>query len=173
MLIITGESVSLGNLVALAESERAGGHFGEALKQAQVVIARNPNYSSGQLVAGRCHLEMGEFRLALELLGRAVEIDGDNTLALRLLGDALALSGMRQEAEAVYERGGAASGDSQGVELARKILSMGKSDPAHQDAEEERAGIIRGSMNPAEMLDAADLELKGAFGTATMAQICE
>ncbi len=168
-----GFEVGVGALVARAETERSGGRFEAALELGHRSLARCPSYSSAHVIVGRCLLEMGQPSGALEHLGKSVELDGENALALNLLGDALALEGLAEEAAAVYERARALGGESEDGRLAARILHLGKSDAARADLEEEVSGIVRGSLTPEEILEAADLRLLEEFETVTMARICE
>jgi tetratricopeptide (TPR) repeat protein len=165
--------VPIGTLVARAEAERTLGHIDVARTLAGSALERSPRYSSAHIVIGRCCLEVGDPSRALEPLGKAVEIDGENVLALRLLAEALALAGMAQEAEVMFDRLGRVTGEDEDASLARQLLHLGESDPAQKDEDEEAMGIVRGSMTPEEILDAADLRLEEAFETPTMARICE
>ena len=88
----------------LADQLRLTGHVENAIEVLHKGLQFHPNYTSGYVVLGHCHLEMGVVKDAREAFLKALTLDSENLLVLKNLGDILFQQGELEEALKYYHR---------------------------------------------------------------------
>ncbi|HXE57130.1 MAG TPA: tetratricopeptide repeat protein, partial [Gemmatimonadales bacterium] len=71
----------------LAEAYRKDRQVERALEVLRTGLERHPNHIPGNIVLGRCHLDLGEDEAAETAFRRVLELDRENVIALKALAD--------------------------------------------------------------------------------------
>lgn len=90
--------------VALAEQLRRAGRIPEALATLREGERHRPDHAPARVVLARVHLDLGNRKLAHDVLTDVVRVDPENLAAASLLGRLLAEEGRVDEAERLLER---------------------------------------------------------------------
>jgi tetratricopeptide (TPR) repeat protein len=130
---------------ALADAYRKSGDVEMALEVLNAWIEKRPNYSSGNIVLGRCLLEQGKYDDAVVAFDRVLALDMENILALKSMGE-------------IAEK----RGDIDGArEWLNKLL---EADPMNEEAQQalEQLGQGGGEPEPAAKTEPEAAEAKSA-----------
>ena len=92
------------HLIQQAVSHHQAGHYAEALKLYEQILAAEPNHFDALHLSGVLACQSGEPERAVTLIGRAVKINGRSPLAAYNLGEAYRMLGRRVEAADNYLR---------------------------------------------------------------------
>jgi tetratricopeptide (TPR) repeat protein len=114
---------------ALADAYRKSGDVEMALEVLHAWIEKRPNYSSGNIVLGRCLLEQGKLDEATQAFDRVLGLDMENIIALKSMAE-------------ITER----KGDGEGAKgWLQKLL---EADPMNDEAKHAIERIDRGELLP-------------------------
>jgi tetratricopeptide (TPR) repeat protein len=114
---------------ALADAYRKSGDVEMALEVLHAWIEKRPNYSSGNIVLGRCLLEQGKLDEATQAFERVLSLDMENIIALKSMAE-------------ITERKGDADGAKAWLQ---KLL---EADPMNDEARHAIERIDRGELLP-------------------------
>jgi len=137
---------------AVADAYRKSGQIDRALEVLNAWIDARPNYTSGHIVRGRCHLDQQNDVEALAAFQRVLELDPENIIAVKSLGEIAERQGQRDTAR----------------EWVGRLLEI---DPMN---EEGQAALDRLSRPPEEAMEASGAEgAEGPEGADEVAEAAE
>lgn len=81
-----------------ADALRKSDEVARALEVIQVGLELNPEYIPGNVILGRCHLDLGDDHGAEAAFSRVLDLDNENVIALKSLADIMERQGRNDEA---------------------------------------------------------------------------
>lgn len=81
-----------------ADALRKSDEVARALEVIQVGLELNPEYIPGNVILGRCHLDLGDDNGAEAAFSRVLDLDNENVIALKSLADIMERQGRHDEA---------------------------------------------------------------------------
>ena len=168
---------------ALADAYRKAGDLDMALEVLGAWIDKRPNYTSGNIVLGRCYLDKAEDLQAAKAFESVLELDMENVIALKCLSEIAERQGdtaaarnwlerllevdpMNEEAQAALDAMGEGAPVETGAEGAEQILEEPADVPGFEPTAEEvdEEAAARESVEVEGRVEAVDVGDAGAEG---------